>query len=238
VRQVSFTVFLSLLMATFACIGFVLAIVMGRLGHSPFAWGVLGLVLGPIALLLALVAARDQRSPSQVVASGIPGSGPVDVLVGIDGSPESAAATTAALDLLGSRVGRLTLLAVTEIDDSVAGSQEQAHLHRVLDGQAEAVQAWLREHDRPIQAEPTVIPELVLRSGQPAATLDRMAAEDGYGLLVVGARGAGLSSVLLGSVATRLAARASVLVLVIGDRAREARGERRLHLADRAEPHR
>jgi nucleotide-binding universal stress UspA family protein len=238
VRQVSFTVFLSLLMATFACIGFVLAIVMGRLGHSPFAWGLLGLVLGPIALLLALVTARDERSPSQLVASGIPGSGPVDVLVGIDGSPESAAAATAALDLLGGRVGRLTLMAVTDIDDSVAGSQAQAHLRRVLDGQAEAVRAWLRDHPLPVQPEPPVIPELVLRSGQPAATLDRMAAEDGYGLLVVGARGAGLSHVLLGSVATRLAARASVPVLVIGDRVRDARGERRLHLVDRAEPHR
>jgi nucleotide-binding universal stress UspA family protein len=41
--------------------------------------------------------------------------------------------------------------------------------------------------------------------------------------LVIGARGAGLSSVLLGSVATRLAARASVPVLVIGDRIRRAR---------------
>jgi hypothetical protein len=153
VRQVSFTVFLSLLMATFVCIGFVLAIVMGRRGHSPFAWGVLGLVLGPIALLLALVAARDERSPSQVVAGGIPGSGPVDVLVGIDGSPESAAAATAALDLLGGRVGRLTLLAVTDIDDSVAGSQEQAHLRRVLEGQAEAVRAWLRDH--PCQSSPS-----------------------------------------------------------------------------------
>jgi nucleotide-binding universal stress UspA family protein len=76
----------------------------------------------------------------------------------------------------------------------------------------------------------------VLRSGQPAATLDRMAAEDGYGLLV-GARGADLSRVLLGSVATRLAARASVPVLVIGDRVRDAQGERRLHLVNRAEPH-
>jgi nucleotide-binding universal stress UspA family protein len=70
-----------------------------------------------------------------------------------------------------------------------------------------------------------VIPELVLREGQPAATLDRIAAEDGYGLLVVGARGAGLSSVLLGSVATRLAARASVPVLVIGDRVSKGRAE-------------
>jgi nucleotide-binding universal stress UspA family protein len=213
---VSFTVFLSLLMATFVCIGFVLAIVMGRLGHSPFGWGVLGLVFGPIALLLALRAARSERSWSRLVASGDPGSGPVDVLVGVDGSPESAAATTAALDLLGARMGRLTLVAVPEIDDSVAGHQEQARLQRVLERQAEVVRVWLRDRHRHLQAEQTVVPELVLRSGQPAATLDRIAAEEGYGLLVVGARGTGLSSVLLGSVATRLAARASVPVLVIG----------------------
>jgi universal stress protein family protein len=186
VRQVSFTVFLSLLMATFACIGFVLAIVMGRLGHSPFAWGVLGLVLGPIALLLALAAARNEPAPARLVASGVPGSGPVDVLVGIDGSPESGAATTAALDLLGARVGRLTLVAVTEIDDSVAGRQEQRRLHDELERQAEAVRIWLQERDVTGQAEQTVVPELLVRSGQPAATLDRIAAEDGYGLLVVG----------------------------------------------------
>jgi nucleotide-binding universal stress UspA family protein len=39
---VSSTAFLSLLMVTFVCIGLVLASVMGRLGHSPFAWGLLG----------------------------------------------------------------------------------------------------------------------------------------------------------------------------------------------------
>jgi nucleotide-binding universal stress UspA family protein len=235
VRQVSFTVFLSLLMATFACIGFVLAIVMGRLGHSPFAWGVLGLVLGPIALLLALAAARNEPAPARLVASGVPGSGPVDVLVGIDGSPESGAATTAALDLLGARVGRLTLVAVTEIDDSVAGRQEQRRLRDELERQAEAVRIWLQERDVTGQAEQTVVPELLVRSGQPAATLDRIAAEDGYGLLVVGARGAGLSRFMLGSVATRLAARASVPVLVIGDRVRKDRSERRLRSVDRAE---
>jgi hypothetical protein len=121
---VSYTVFLSLLMVTFACIGFVLAIVMGRLGHSTFAWGLLGLVLGPIALLLALVEVRSERPWwTRRVASGHPGSGPVDVLVGIDGSPESAAATTAALGLLGDRVGRLTLVAVTEVDDSTAATR-------------------------------------------------------------------------------------------------------------------
>ena len=207
----SSTVFLSLLMATFACIGLVLALVMGRLGHSPFAWGLLGLVLGPIALLLALVEVRSERPWwTRRVASGDPGSGPVDVLVGIDGSPESAAATTAALELLGDRVGRLTLVAVTEIDDSTAGHQERARLRDELERQAEAVRAWKHEQRRTVKAVRPVIPELQLLSGPPARTLDTIAAEDGYGLLVVGARGAGMSSVLLGSVATRLAARASV----------------------------
>jgi len=70
---VSFTVFLSLLMATFVCIGLVLAIVMGRLGHSAFAWGLLGLLLGPIALLLALVEVRNERPWwTRLVASGDP----------------------------------------------------------------------------------------------------------------------------------------------------------------------
>lgn len=236
-RQVSYTVFLSLMMATFACIGFVLAIVMGRLGFSPFAWGLLGLLLGPIALLLALVEVRNERPWwSRLVASGDPGSGPVDVLVGIDGSPESAAATTAALELLGDRVGRLTLVAVTDVDDSVAGREEQARLRGELERQAEEVRAWLREQDGPVQAKQTVVPELQLMPGPPARTLDSIAGEDGYGLLVVGARGAGMSSVLLGSVATRLAARASVPVLVIGDRVRKGRGERGLRSVDRAEP--
>jgi nucleotide-binding universal stress UspA family protein len=227
---------LSLLMVTFACIGFVLAIVMGRLGHSPFAWGLLGLLLGPIALLLALVEVRSERPWwTRLVASGDPGSGPVDVLVGIDGSPESAAATTAALELLGDRVGRLTLVAVTEVDDSVAGREERDRLREELERQAEAVRAWQREQRRTVKAVRPVIPELQLMSGPPARTLDTIAAEDGYGLLVVGARGAGMSSVLLGSVATRLAARASVPVLVIGDQVRKGRADRRLRSVDQAD---
>jgi hypothetical protein len=76
----SSTVFLSLLLATFVCIGLVLAIVMGRLGYSSFTWGVLGLVLGPIALLLALSSVGSRRpSWSRLVPGGHPGSGPVDV---------------------------------------------------------------------------------------------------------------------------------------------------------------
>jgi hypothetical protein len=52
---------------------------------------------------------------------------------------------------------------------------------------------------------------------------------------VVGARGAGMSSVLLGSVATKLAARASVPVLIIGDQVRKLRAER-LRSVNQADP--
>src|SRR5215217_8475211 len=150
-------------------------------------------------VLLALVEVRNERPWwTRLVASGDPGR----VLVGVDGSPESAAATTAALELLGDRVGRLTLVAVTEVDDSVAGHQERGRLRDELERQAEAVRAWLQEHDATGHAKGKVTPELQLMSGPPARTLDTIAAEDGYGLLVVGARGAGMSSVLLGSVAT------------------------------------
>jgi hypothetical protein len=45
-----------------------------------------------------------------------------------------------------------------------------------------------------------------------------------------------MASVLLGSVATSLAARASVPVLVVGDRARTGRGERKLSSVDQADP--
>ena len=232
----SSTAFLALLMVTFACIGFVLAIVMGRLGHSPFAWGLLGLALGPIALLLALVEVRNECPWwTRLVASGDPGSGPVDVLIGIDGSPESAAATTAVLELLGDRVGRLTLVAVTEVDESVAGREERERLRDELERQSEAIQVWQQERGVTAQAK-RVAPELQLMSGPPARTLDTIAAEDGYGLLVVGARGAGMSSVLLGSVATILAARASVPVLIVGDRARTGRAQRKLRSVDQADP--
>ena len=90
------------------------------------------MLLGPIALLLALVEVRNERPWwTRLVASGDPGRGPVDVLVGIDGSPESAASTTAALELLGDRVGRLTLVAVTDLDGSYAGREEREARNRM-----------------------------------------------------------------------------------------------------------
>ena len=57
-------------------------------------------------------------------------------------------------------------------------------------------------------------------------------------MVVVGARGAGLSTILVGSVATRLAAQASVPVLVVGDRAGQDAGNRPAGLINHADPRR
>ena len=128
------------------------------------------------------------------------------------------------------------MVAVTAIDNSVAGREEQVRLQAELERQAQALQIAQRGRAQSGRAEQTVMPALVMRSGQPAAVLDQMAVEDGYGLVVVGARGAGLTTVLLGSVATRLAARASVPVLVVGDRAGQEWSKRQAGLVDQAEP--
>jgi hypothetical protein len=55
-------------------------------------------------------------------------------------------------------VGRLTLVAVTDLDDSYAGREEQMRLQGELERQAEAVRAWLRERDGPAQAKQTSSP--------------------------------------------------------------------------------
>lgn len=197
-------------------IGLLLALVMGRHGHDPFAWWLLGTLLGPLALPLALSAERRQAERAQQLGIGVPGRGPVDVLVGLDGSPEAGAALLTVLDLLGPQLGRLTLATVVDLDASVehdrAKDQARAELLRRADQIRMRLWSSSQEPDEPGRP----FPDLILLPGQPAEALPRLAAEGGYDLLVVGGRGTGLSRVLLGSTATTLAAQAKVPVLVAG----------------------
>jgi hypothetical protein len=70
---------------------------------------------GRVVVPLALAAARRAAGTRERhLTTGVPGPGPVDVLTGVDGSPQAAAALAIALDMLGPRVGRPTLVAVRE----------------------------------------------------------------------------------------------------------------------------
>ncbi|HET7488405.1 MAG TPA: universal stress protein [Acidimicrobiales bacterium] len=195
-------------------IGVVLSLVMGRRGHNAFAWLVLGALLGPLALFLAVDATRnDERVQPVVLLDAVPptaGTGPVDVLVGYDGSPEAEAAVDAVAELFGDRLGRLTAATVVPFGD-VTESRRRAEesLRRLA----------LRPDGR--------VPGVELVQGHPSSALLRLAADGGYDVIAVGTRGAGFSKALVGSAASELARDATVPVLLIGGsrRSRPAAGD-------------
>jgi nucleotide-binding universal stress UspA family protein len=184
-------------------IGITLAVLMGRRGHSAFEWFLIGAILGPIALPLAWgrIGSEPAAMNREIVDSVPgPGTGPVDMLVGIDGSPESETALRTAVEILGPRIGRLTLAGVTDFD--YGSSQAQADTKRAL------------ERLRAMAASANVsAPGIMILSGRPADALSEHALRDGYQLLVVGRRGRGASTAILGSTAAQLAS-APIPVLV------------------------
>ena len=181
-------------------VGLTLSLVMGRRGHDAFSWLILGTLFGPLGVIFALEARSEERTRPKLVAQRrSTGPGPVDVIVGIDGSPESRAALLAATSLLGPRLGRLTLATVIPYD---GGSDRERTARAMLEQEAEAVGGG---------------PRLELLHGRPAPVLLERAAEDGYDLLVIGTRGAGAAKALLGSTASDVAEWAKVPVLLMGD---------------------
>ena len=197
--------FLVLVAVAWFAIGVVLSILMGRRGHSSFGWFVLGAMLGPLAIVLALDARRHgegyQHGPVPVGEPGVVGSGPIDVLVGYDTSAESSAALDAVLDLLGERIGRLTVATVVPFGD-------------IKEQERKATEGLRRLAAR----RPGREPELEILHGHPSTALGECAAEGGYQLVAVGTRGAGISKSLLGSAASELARESRVPVLLVGGR--------------------
>jgi nucleotide-binding universal stress UspA family protein len=190
-------------LAVWLTVGITLAVLMGRRGHSAFEWFLIGAILGPIALPLAWgrISSEPAAMNREVVdAPPRAGSGPIDVLVGIDGSAESEAALRTVVDILGPRIGRLTLAGVTEFD--YGSPQAQADTKRAL----ESLRAMA-------ESASVAGPGVVTLSGRPADALSGYALRDGYQLVVVGRRGRGASKAILGSTAAQLAS-APIAVLV------------------------
>ncbi len=189
---------LGVIAVVWAVIGVVLAVIMGRRGHLTFGWGILGATLGPLAPFVALGVARHEaeEGPAHLVSPSSAG-GAVDVLVGIDGSPECRVAMERAVTLLGPRIGRLTLATVVPFDDV------PVHTRTAI--------AELDRHAR-ICGVPAPGEEVL--HGPPARALADFAVAGGYGLLVVGTRGGGLAKTVLGSTASALASGCPVPVLM------------------------
>lgn len=204
----STTVVLLIVLLIWLAVGVVASVVMGRRGHAPFSWAVLGAVLGPLVVPLAISSIRRERNPvDSVQAPSASGEGPVDVLVGVDGSGEARQALRCVVDLLGPRIGRLTLASVLDFDTAETSEQrdERRLAEQHLDEMAvEAAAVW-----------GVGVPGRALLAGRPADALVRFAGADGYDLIAIGCRGRGMSKAAFGSVASRLARASGVRVLVV-----------------------
>ncbi|MCU0268825.1 MAG: universal stress protein [Acidimicrobiales bacterium] len=188
-------------------VGAAVAAVMVRRGHNPAIWAML-VPYGPLAGLLALTARDAERdAPVEVHRAGAAGPGSVDVLVGVDGSEGSDAAAGEAVALLGSRMGRLVLACVVDYDADQLPTGATGR-----DRAAELVERAATALASPERGTPGT----VVLTGRPATALADYARTEGFGLLAVGNRGHGAGHVLLGSVASRLAAHPDVPVLIAG----------------------
>jgi len=193
---------LTIIAVTWLVTGAVVALTMRRRGHDFWVWLVLGTVLGPLSVPLALERARFHPATFEEVGDLQPLSGRFDVLAGIDGSAESAAAVRSALALFGECVTSLTLATVLDYD--TAGTYTGA------EHQADA-EGWLSRAATEIGFEPV---ETTVLFGRADKALAEFARERGFELVVVGARGHGISEALFGSVTGRLVGGVAVPVLV------------------------
>jgi len=192
-------------------LGAAIGIWEARHGHWRHGWLVTGL-LGPLALPLALHARRVAAPEPVVLDEGGAARGSLDVLVGIDGSAHSVEAAQAAVELLGSAVGRLTLATVLDVDTARPPAE------RVLHPQPYPEEVEARQVLDALAAAPPLArlePGSVLLAGEPAEALARYASDEGYHLIVVGRRGRGWSKRLFGSCASALARDAAVPVLLV-----------------------
>ena len=199
------TTLLLVALAAWLAIGLGLSFVLGRRGHDPFSWFVLGALLGPVAVAFAFYAWRHEEPRESEVIAASPlaqgeerGEGAIDVLLGFDDSAESRAAVASVIRLFGARLGRLTLMTVIPFDGG-AVVEEQARA--LLQREAERL-AWLA-------------PGLEVVRGDPATALAAAVVVGRFDLLAVGTTGEGRAR-LFGSAARQLAGRSKVPVLLTG----------------------
>lgn len=153
---------------------------------------------------------QGARVPTLVVP-GTPASPRLrHVLVGVDRSPASLAALEVAAELAGVLGGALSVVEAFALDQPVpagAGRDDEHPLTRTAAAVEEQVGA-IRQRGVAVQ--------VVVRAGEPAATLLQVADDVGADLVVVGSRGGGdPADPLLGSIARTVAAHGHRPTLVV-----------------------
>lgn len=180
-------------------------------GREPSA--LVSAIFGPFAVALAW-GRRDLEPPSPTMLTpGRARRGPVDLLLGFDGSSSAMDAAVIAIGLFGPRVRRVTLATVLDVD--TAAPHADSLLYPVPWPEEEAARDGLAEAVASLEADFGITAASVILAGAPADALERYAVEEGYEVLVIGCRGKGLSKLVLGSCASTLACKATVPVMLV-----------------------
>ncbi|GJF11616.1 hypothetical protein NGTWS0302_36790 [Mycolicibacterium cyprinidarum] len=194
------------LVAAWILVGLLSGLWMARHGHDPL-WTLIAVVLGPLFIPIAIE--RVQRHPGVATFGqkgstpqrAVPGSG-LRVLVGLDGSADAERGLATTLRLFGGHCALLVLAEVVHFEAAESETRTDVdaaaqRLARLADG---------------IQTGGLVHTEVL--AGPPGPALRGFAEQQDMDLLVVGQRGRGLSTRLLGSVSADLIQHSSVPVLV------------------------
>jgi len=184
-------------------IGLLSGIWMARRGFDAL-WILLAAPLGPLFVPIAIE--RVRRRPDSADATppeSLPaGTGP-QILIGVDGSPESVHAMTTAMRTLGSQGSVLVLAEVVNYEAAESGDgAEMVTAPQRLEAAAKRMEVPAAVHTRVLV-------------GAPGSALREFAERQGFDMLVVGRRGRGLSRHVLGSVSSELVTHSSVPVLVV-----------------------
>jgi len=197
-----FTVFLVVWILS----GLLTGLWMARRGHDP-RWTIISVILGPLFVPITLE--RIERVPRPVETAPVdrwgttttePGG--LRVMVGYDDSAEARHALQVARRLFGPVDGVLELVAVVSYDDGTEPDSE------VLDKARQRLTAAASA------AEGIPVGYAIL-AGPPGPCLRWFAEDQHADVLVVGKRGRGMSTRMLGSVAEDLTSHCPVPVLVV-----------------------
>lgn len=194
--------FPTLVLVTWVAIGLASVIFLGRRGRRSPAWYLIGVVLGPVLLPIALELGQRHGVLLSRADSTSTEEPTLTVLAAVDGSRESDDALLDAARVLAPKGAQFVLLTVLDPDVGSTDPQAQVDARALLESRA----ATLPETYLPPAFEVTMGD-----AGQ--AILDRAAA-CGADIVVMGRRGRGFSERILGSVADYVVRRSSMPVLL------------------------
>jgi len=191
--------------AGWALVGLIIALVYRRAGHSTVVFATLGLVLGPLTILLFGDLRDDDDTPAIVVrASPVGGQARngLRVMLAVDENEASTMSAVAAVRMLGPAIERLTIASVIDYETAWAPRQSDEPLPR--EGHLVETAEQCGHPDA----------QLLLLAGRTDRALLAHANAVGTDLLVVSNRRHRWSALLLGSTVARLARRAGIAVLI------------------------